>query len=287
MGTHLLFAVDKDSASLTADDIVLRDAMERHGQTVSPHRWGDPVAPQSELLIRSTWDYVEHPERFRQWLDHLDERHAVVHNPTSMLRWSMHKGYLPDLAENGIAVVPTVVVRKRTRTTIHRLKQALGSHELVIKPAIGGTARLAIHTGRITDAEADQHLQAMLHSEDAIAQPYIPTITTDGELSVVAIAGHVTHTVRKTPARGDWRVQSDFGGRAERLDTRRRDVRTVDAILRSLPSIPTYARIDLVSIDDQPHVMELELIEPELFFQLAPEAAERLAAHLASGRSER
>ena len=43
------------------------------------------------------------------------------------------------------------------------------------------------------------------------------------------------------------------------------------------------ARVDLVPIEGELHLMELELIEPELFFEAAPHAADRFADLLVSG----
>jgi len=48
--------------------------------------------------------------------------------------------------------------------------------------------------------------------------------------------------------------------------------------LAATPAPTTYARVDLVRLPDgQPAVMELELIEPELFLGASPEVAPRFA----------
>jgi hypothetical protein len=44
-----------------------------------------------------------------------------------------------------------------------------------------------------------------------------------------------------------------------------------------VPSTCLYARVDIVEAARGPLLMELELIEPELYFLYVPEAADRLA----------
>src|SRR5262245_26907567 len=106
MGRTVLLAVDDSTADLTADDSVLAEAMLARGLRPRAHRWGDPVGCGDVVVIRSTWDYVERPGAFAAWLAHLDSQQAIVHNPTPLLRWNAHKGYLVDLAHRGLPVVP-------------------------------------------------------------------------------------------------------------------------------------------------------------------------------------
>ena len=99
----------------------------------------------------------------------------------------------------------------------------------------------------------------------------------------MAIGGEVTHAVVKRPASGEWRVQSEYGGSVSRVPVTPQHERAVADALAPLDHMPAYARVDLVAIDGEFHLMELELIEPELFFELAPEAADRFAGLLVSG----
>jgi hypothetical protein len=110
-----------------------------------------------------------------------------------------------------------------------------------------------------------------------------PSIETDGEVSVVVIGGAVTHAIAERPASGEWRVQSEFGGSIDRVSAAPQYERAVADVLAALDSAPAYARVDLVPIEGELHLMELELIEPELFFESAPEAADRFADLLVSG----
>lgn len=292
MPHELIIAIDDYSAGfphgVSDDDHVLRGALESRGVRVHPQVWGGPVPPGATVLIRSTWDYVEHPERFVAWLDHLDEQGAVVHNPTATIRWNMHKRYLTDLARRGVAVVPTRVVDRGSGVTLDDVVAATGWDDVVVKPAIAGTARLTIHQAREGLEATERHLAKLLAAEDALVQPFVPGVTADGEMSVVAVAGRPQHAVRKRAPAGEWRVQYEFGGTVEPIDL---DDELVDAtreVLAALDVVPLFARVDLARIDDRLHLMELELIEPNLFFDLLHESADSLADALVAvlaGRS--
>jgi glutathione synthase/RimK-type ligase-like ATP-grasp enzyme len=101
----------------------------------------------------------------------------------------------------------------------------------------------------------------------------------EGEISLVYLGGSLSHAVRKVPLGGDYRVQARYGGtvRSHRPTRRQRDV--AEAALAQAPAPVSYARVDMVG-DDDPLVMELELIEPELFLRFGPGSPGRLADHL-------
>lgn len=246
---------------------------------------GNPVRRGEVVVIRSTWDYIVHPAAFVAWLDHLDGEQAIVHNPTSLLRWNAHKGYLVDLARRGLPVVPTALVARGDPITLDDLFRQHGWDDVVIKPAVGGTARFTEHAAAIGANAAAAHLRRLVADEDTVVQPYISTITTSGEISVVVIAGQPLVAVAKHAQHGDWRVQSDFGGSAEQTELTDGLQAIAGRMVRAVQPTPSYARVDLVRHPDgRLLVLELELVEPELFFRLGPVSAEHLAAHIDASR---
>jgi glutathione synthase/RimK-type ligase-like ATP-grasp enzyme len=113
-----------------------------------------------------------------------------------------------------------------------------------------------------------------------LVQPYLSEIETDGEWSLMFFGGEYSHSVRKLPKAGDFRVQSGHGGRSEPMVPSQL---ILDAAHRAVNlGVPTsmYARVDGVVHDGQFLVMELEVIEPELFFRADPQAAGRFADRL-------
>jgi glutathione synthase/RimK-type ligase-like ATP-grasp enzyme len=274
----VFLAVDAGTADLTPDDRILADAIVAAGYEVVPVIWGGRIAGSATLVIRSTWDYVEDPNRFVAWLGELEAADVAVYNPTSLLRWNLHKRYLVDLATRGVSIVPTVVVPKQHDVDLVELLRVHDWDDAVIKPAIGATARLALHVGDCAADAAQRHLDEMVFDEDALVQQFVPSVRAAGEWSVIAIGGVVTHAVNKRAAEGDWRVHAEFGGSTERVDLGDAVTAAANRAIKAIAPTPLYARIDLVeAASGELQVIELELIEPELFFRFAPHAATRMA----------
>ena len=280
----VFLAVDAATVDLTADDQVLAEAIVAAGREAVPVIWGERLPAAATLAIRSTWDYVEDPDRFAAWLDQLDADGVAVHNPTSLLRWNLHKGYLPDLARHGVPTVPTVVVPRGQRVDVGELLHRHGWDDAVVKPAIGGTARLAVHVDAIGIVAAQRHVEELLVDEDAVVQQFVASVPSTGEISVIVIGGVVTHAIRKRAAEGDWRVQSEYGGTSEPIVVDDRLATAARAAVAAVHPSPTYARIDLVEgLTGQLQLIELELVEPELFFGSCLQAATRMADLLTNG----
>jgi hypothetical protein len=72
-------------------------------------------------------------------------------------------------------------------------------------------------------------------------------------------------------------VQKDFGGRVEAASPPAPLLSFAAAVMTLVPDTCLYARVDVVETARGPLLMELELIEPELYFLIVPDAAGRMA----------
>jgi glutathione synthase/RimK-type ligase-like ATP-grasp enzyme len=149
-----------------------------------------------------------------------------------------------------------------------------GWRSLVVKPAVSAGAK---GTGRFDaeDPAGERALSQVLSSSDALVQPYVAEIEVAGETSIVMMAGQVTHAVSKMPTSGDFRVQTHHGGRertVEPTDAERELAALAWASVRSVGPL-TYARVDCVTVDGTPHLMEMEVIEPSLYLGFGPESS--------------
>jgi hypothetical protein len=253
------------------DDHVLAGALTRLGVSVAFVCWDDPDArwPAAGMaVVRSTWDYHERLEAFLGWADYVGAV-TKLRNDAATIRWNSHKGYLLALAEHGVDVVSTRLVRAGDRAE-------LGPGNHVIKPAVSAGAERTIRFASQDD------LDALTATDDVLVQPYVDAIETKGELSIVCIDGEVSHVVRKVPAEGDFRSQEEHGAAitAIELDDGHRAV--ARGAMSCLDAAPLYARVDVVESDAGLQVMELELIEPTLWFRWHPPAADLLAASIVS-----
>lgn len=235
------------------------------------------------MLIHSTWDYHEAPDEFVAWAEHVDEL-SRLYNPASIVRWNAHKSYLLDLAARGVPVVPTVVVKQSAPESVASIADREGWIDVVTKPSVGAGA-LGAGRWRTDDPAAERALTELLERHDVLVQPFLREIEHTGETSVVVFDDAVSHAVVKVPAAGDFRVQPHHGGAERAVEPTDAEVElalhAVAAVREIAPVL--YARVDCVTVDGRPRVMELEVLEPSLFLELAPpEAADRLVAALLS-----
>lgn len=263
-----------------ADRPFLDEAVARLEVDASWVSWRDRSvdwAGFDAALIHSTWDYHEARDEFVRWASRVDQV-SRLHNPAAIVGWNSHKRYLNDLEKWGVPTVPTEVVRTEAVETVGAIADRRSWDHVVLKPAVGAGA-LGAGRWRADDPAGERALRELMAAGDALVQPYLDEIE-QGETSMVVIDGEVTHAVGKVPAEGDFRVQLHHGGRERRVEPTPAEVelalRSVEVVESEVATL-TYARVDCVSVDGQPRLMELEVLEPALFLTFAPEgAADRL-----------
>ena len=253
------------------DDALLLEALE--GEAIAAV-WDDPGVDWDAfdlVVVRNTWDYTDKLDAFLAWIDSLGDR---VRNRAEVVRWTLDKRYLAELAQAGLPVVPT---------SFGALGDGAGP--VVVKPAVGAGSR---HAARFDDPEAARAHVERLHAEDHIAmvQPYLEGVDEAGETALLYLGGEFSHAIRKGALLNDDSredpsglfVSEDITPR-EPSDAERNVGDRVMAWLTGRFGPLLYARIDLLpGPDGEPLLLECELAEPSLFFAHGPGAAERLAA---------
>lgn len=269
--------------NLTADDRLLLAPLAARGIQAEPAIWDYDTVDWSSydaIVLRSTWDYHLKPNEFLRWIYSLTDVNTKLWNSPALVRWNANKTYLRDLDAKGIAVVPTIWPDLIEPLTLREKLKELGWTKAVVKPRISATA---YRTQLITRENADSAqtlFEGLLGGPGVMVQKFMDSIIDEGEWSLMFFAGVFSHAVLKTPASGDFRVQSDFGGRDCLVDPPMHVLRSATQILQAVE--PTlYARVDGVVEDDQFHLMELELIEPALFLSSHSSAPTRFAEAIA------
>lgn len=267
---------------LPPGDQLLAAALQQRGAVVDVRTW-DAIEPMGHpdvvICLRSTWDYHERWTEFSDWLQRCAAVGQRLINPLPTVLWNVDKIYLQQLAAAGVPIPPVHWFTPGTRvdaSTVASALSALGVAEGVVKPRVSASAHGTerIGRGRTPSREACEVAAAV----GGMVQAYVPEIATAGELSLMFFGGDFSHAVRKTTAPGDFRVQAEHGGRSEPVDPSPGLVRAARTVLDAVPHPWTFARVDLVDTAAGPLLMELELIEPELF--LTPIAAGKLATQL-------
>ncbi len=270
------------------DDNLLRESLSELGFSSVRVDWADPDIDWSSFscaVFRTTWDYYERITEFTSWLERVKKLTRLCNN-AELIRWNMDKHYLADLQARGIPVVPTRYMEAGSKATLSELLDQTGWSEAIIKPCISGAAR---HTYRVNRSNAgliNSKVQPLLDFEAFLFQPFLPDILHSGEDTLVLIDGKFTHAVTKRPKPGDFRVQDDHGGTVHHCFPTPEQIQLAEQTLAACRTgdrpVPVYGRVDMVrDLHGDWCVMELELIEPELWLRNHPPAARTLAAAVA------
>jgi len=244
--------------------------------------WDDSTAWASVplVVVRSPWDYSGVRDEFLAWARSVGEVTRLV-NAVEVLEWNSHKSYLLDLERAGVPIIATTLVPRGTSDADQASVLARHVAEVVIKPAVSVGAIGALRAASDSRIAAD-HLSALLADGDVLVQPLAVSVLEEGESSLIYFGGEFSHAIRKIPAAGDYRVQEHLGGSVVAHQPTSDEFDVGEAALAAAPASTSYARVDLVRVGDDPAVMELELIEPQLFLPHDPAAAGRFAEHIAA-----
>ena len=282
--TRIAFATSLAHKDLTDDDRTAVEPLKRRGITVVPAVWNDPKVKWEafdQVIIRSPWDYHRHQAEFLDWFTHLDRVGVSVQNPTPILRWNLDKVYLKWIEERGGSIVPTEWIEKGAPVDIKAVLEHRGWHRAVVKPTISASAHDTWITSAAQAKEHEERSRPILKRCGLMIQPFLAEIETEGEMSMLFYGGRYSHSVRKRPAAGDFRVQTDHGGTVEPATPSPATLREAQQIVDLRGDELLYARVDGVVVGDEFQLMEFEVLEPQLFFPFHPQAAERFAGAVA------
>lgn len=278
---RLAFLTLEDRGNFVIDDGLAIAELERRGFRVDEVPWRRPGTDwraYAGIVIRTTWDYQRDLAAFFARLDEIEASGSPLANPAGLVRWNARKTYLAALAASGVPTVPTRSGRGLSTDELRRLPAALGVDELVVKPLVGANAD---DTYRVRDGAPEPllvEIASLYPDREWMAQPFLRSIVNEGEYSTFHFRGRLSHAIVKRPATGDFRVQEEHGGLIEAWEASDEARRVADAALAALGDPPLQARLDLVRLPDGGlALMELEAIEPSLYFRMHPEAPRRFA----------
>ena len=274
-------ATDRTAPRLDPDNALLLSELERRGVRAQPVVWDDPSFDPTQFrscVIRSTWDYLDHPAAFLDWAERTAKATRLL-NPPSALRWNSHKRYLVELASAGVPTVDTEWVEVGDDRTLADVLSARGWDRAVVKPAVSASGRGTFRVDRRDAAASEEAFAEARRHGDVLVQTYLSTVEAIGEISLVFVGGRFAHAVRQKPAVGDFRVQAEFGGERQLESPGTAALLLADRVLGAAPTRDLlYARVDLLTDVDGDYLLnELELIEPCLHLAAAASTVSRLA----------
>ena len=280
---RIALATCEELPDLDPDDQPLVELFHKAGIEAMPAVWSDPTIQWSgfdHIIIRNTWDYTNRLGEFLSWAKMHGSR---LKNSYDTVLWNSDKMYLNELALAGFPIVDTQFICDRAGTWALPL-----SGDFVVKPTISAGSK---DTMRFPSS--DPHAQRNAHDligrivaqgKAAMVQPYVATVDEIGETALLFISGEYSHSVRKGPLLAPNTkahlehglfLKEDISPRLPRCDQRELATALLNFVIERFDT-PLYARVDL--LDDrngEPVILELELVEPSMFFQTTPDSAQQ------------
>ena len=282
---RVALATYESAPELAPDDRPLVPALARVGVRAEPAVWSDASLPWESfdaVVIRSCWDYHLRVAEFFSWLDRLESADIRVWNPPTIVRWNADKRYLLDLARRGVPTIPTMIALRGRPRDVEAIVHAEGWRHVVVKPAISASGYETHSLTSPFDAAARETIERVASVSHVLVQPFVEEIPRDGELSFTFIDGRFSHATLKRARSGEFRVQTEHGGSVESTTVDATLVEQASRVLGAVDDLPLYARVDGVVRDGDLLLMELELIEPNVFLSARDGAVDDLAASIRS-----
>lgn len=270
-----------DPSSYVIDDELAIEPLRELGWRVDLVSWRADAEwrDYDVVVIRSTYDYIAAPEAFLAALERIARSGTRLLNGVETVRWNLRKTYLRDLAERGVPVVPTAWRDRLRPGELPELLRAVGGAGAVVKPVVGANAEGAWRLDAHAVRERAGEIEAYYADRALMAQPFVHAVLAEGEFSLFYFNGEHSHTILKTPAAADFRVQEEHGGRIRAVQADAALLHAGRTALRAVGRVPLYARADFVRANEGGGfwLMELELIEPSLYLRMDPGAPGRFA----------
>ena len=261
------------------DDRFLHQTLTDKGIEWSVIPWdaSEDWSQYDATLIRTTWDYVNRVDEFESTLFDISRQTRLL-NPIEVVRWNIQKTYLRDLSEQGVPIAPTTWIDDWVDLgeVMHQNRWNRG----FLKPIVGASASDTMRFSRQDIAIAQDWLHRHIQQgQSFMFQPYIETVETIGEISLIFFGRVFSHIVQKIPVSGDYRVQDDYGARdyVQNIDDYPDLLEISQGVLEIVHAQfddVLVCRLDFLLMENgQALVNEVELIEPSLFFRHAPHHA--------------
>lgn len=249
---------------ITEEDLLINELKSR-GHQLSIKAW-ETLNDEGEdlFLIRTTWNYTNYLKAFLNKLKSISDR---LYNPIKLVEWNSNKKYLLELENKGHGVMPLKIASNQTE--VLRAMEELDGNEFIVKPLVGASA-----SGLVRFLKKD----VPPISEEMIVQKFYPSIT-KGEISLFFFKGVFAYAVKKIPKQGDIRVQEEYGSTIIEYVPNGKELSNAKKIIQDIPSDWLYARVDIVP---EIGLIELECIEPSLYFSKVPRSVGLFADNIES-----
>lgn len=252
------------------EDQMLLKLFKEKGHDVELLVWDEPSIVWENydcVVIKSTWDYfIGKIEKFYVWLDLLKSKNIKCLNHPDIIKWNADKHYLLDIEKAGLKIVPTIIVERKNKINLEFAFEKFNTDEIVVKPCVSGAAMNTFRIDKNYTSDVESKINALLLEDSFIIQPLKKEILEEGEWSFVYFNQKFSHHLLKSGKEDDFRVQHFWGGSINTPSFQNEMLEQANKYIEHFAKETLYARVDAVWSNNQLELMELELIEPYLFF---------------------
>ncbi len=238
--------------------------------------WNDYAA----VIIRSPWDYQDDATAFLHVLNQIEQSNAHLENSLKTVQWNIDKKYLRELESNKVNIVKTLWRKNLSEQQVAGYFTELDVEQLVIKPRISANADNTFWLTKQNFRTFIPQLEEAFSADEFLVQPFMESVINEGEYSLFYFNGQYSHAILKTPKDSDFRVQEEHGGRLTSVNPEKTLIAHAEIVLGAIQKqigMPLYARVDFVRSGTGFALMEAELIEPSLYFNMDEQSATRFA----------
>ena len=258
-------------------------ALEKVGVSYVPWNVHEEKMPEGDAIFwQAVSGYHKQMKLFNALLEEVENCKIMSLNSTSIMRWNAEKTYLQELEKKVIPIIPTLWQDEWNTEEIIQWTQRESHQEIIIKPVISAGAYLTFRTDgkdKTTLDEIGQKYREAGKSKIMI-QPFRQEIIDEGEWSFLFFGGAFSHAVLKTPKKDDYRIQHVHGGAYRSVTPNAILMESARKVIQELPEEPHYARVDGIHSKDGFLLMEVELIEPYFYLDVATERANMFAENI-------
>ena len=230
--------------------------------------WDDKTvnwADYNLVYLHTPWDFMDKYSAFVQWIERASAITKLI-NPLEIVKWNINKQYLFELSRKGIAIPGTTLIK-----VDEPLDSSEERRDIVVKPTVGAGGQDIYRFSSLKEALADKRVKDLHARTEILVQDFDERILSQGEYGAIVIDGQLTHCILKNPGNNEFRIHDIYGGTLEPVDISEQMEVFCRKVYDCLTTKPAYGRIDFIGAAE-PVLMELELVEPELFLRFSKTA---------------
>ena len=192
-----------------------------------------------------------------------------MYNSLDAVKWNINKRYLLELEKENISIIPTRLYDSFDFDIVNQLFSFFNENKLIIKPCVSANADDTFILEQNKLGSLKPVLENTFSQKDFLVQPFIKNIRIEGEYSLIYFGNRLSHVLLKTPKNGDFRVQEEHGGILKAINKPESSlIEFGNKVMETIPYQCLFSRVDVVRGSNNYLLMEVELIEPSLYFNM-------------------